>query len=311
MRFNAKHKLLFLDPNVDEVSLHVEEKVNIILSPSLYWVKKVTLPINNLRDVKKLLPTLFEDTIPLATYSYSAYKSGIDSEYFIFAYEDKKILDLLVKQNIPISNVSSVHFAQSEFSGIKNAMKINERQSVYIKDDIVVLVPCCWIEEKGELDLSSITLSKHKVSLQQFGHIVEMKSFYGIASAMIVLILILGIEVFSISSKAQNIADKRDNIFSTYNLKPTMFENNAILKKYENIHNKQMLFRKYLSSILNLKLKKDEKMTLFNFKNNSIKVNFSGVLKNKTSHISSVLKDKGVKFVDNYKNGIYSLEIEL
>ena len=311
MRFNAKHKLLFLDPNVDEVSLHVEEKVNIILSPSLYWVKKVTLPINNLRDVKKLLPTLFEDTIPLATYSYSVYKSVVDSEYFIFAYEDKKILDLLVKQNISISNVLSVHFAQSEFSDIKNAMKINERQSVYIKDDIVVLVPCCWIEEKGELDLSSITLSKHKIALQQFGHIVEPKSFYGIVSAMLVLILILAIELFSVSSKVHDIVEKKDNIFASYGLKSTTFENKAILKKYDNIHNNQMLFRKYLANILSLRLEQNEKMTLFSFKGKSIKVTFSGVAKSKITNITAALKSKGIKFVDSYKNGILNLEIKL
>ena len=311
MTFNAKHKLLFLDPNVDEVALHVEEKVSIILSPSLYWVKKVSLPVSNLRDVKKLLATLFEDTIPDGTYSYSAYKSTTDSEYFIFAYEDKKIIDLLLKQNISIANISSVHFAQSEFCEITNAMKINEMQSVYIKDDIVVLVPCCWIEEKGELNLSEITLSKHKVTLQQFGHIVEMKSFYGIVSAMLILILILSIELFSVSSEVQNIVDKKDNIFASYGLKSTTFQNKAILKKYDNIHNKQMLFRKSLASVLSLRLEQNEKMTFFSFKEQTIKVSFSGVAKSKISHITSALKSKGVNFVDHYKNGTLNLEIKL
>lgn len=311
MIFNKKHKLLFLDPNVNEIIIHVEEKVDIILSPSLYWVKKVSLPITSIREVKKLLPTLFEDTIPDGTYSYSAYKSDVDSEYFIFAYEDKKILDLLNKQNILVSNVASIHFAQSEFSGITNAMKINDIQSVYIKDDIVVLVPCCWVEEKGELNLSDITLSKHKITLQQFGHIVEMKSFYALASAMLVLILILSVELFNISNKVQVIEDKKDNIFTSYNLKSTMFENKAILKKYDKIHNNQMLFRRYLADILSLRLKQNEKMTFFSLKDKRIKINFSGVVKNKTKHITSALKSNGIKFVDTYKNGILHLEIKL
>jgi len=311
MIFNKKYKLLFLDPNVNEDSLHVEENVNIILSPSLYWVKKVSLPVSSLREVKKLLPTLFEDTIPEGTYSYSAYKSSLDSEYFIFAYEDKKIIDLLLKQNISMSNISSVHFAQSEFSSITNAMKINEMQSVYLKDDIVVLVPCCWIEEKGELDLSNITLSNHKITLKQFGHIVESKNFYGIASAMLVLIFMLLTELLSISNTQEYIQNKKEQLFSTYKLKSTMFENNAILNKYMKIHNNQILFRTYLAYILALKLEQNEKMTFFSFKDNLIKVSFSGVQKDKTLHIISALKSKGIKLKDIYKNNILQLEIKL
>jgi hypothetical protein len=311
MRFNKKHRLIFLDPNAQEMDVDKDEIVDVILSPSIYWVKKVSLPIDNIREVKKLLPTLFEDIVPEGLYSYSAYKSDNDSEYFIFAYEDKKILELLQKQGIAISNVSSIHFAQSEFSNITNAMKINEMQSVYIKDEIVVLVPCCWIEEKGELDLANITLSKHKIALQQFGHIVEPKNFYGIVSVLAVLILLLFVEFLSVSSKANDVLEKKSGVFASYNLKPTMFENRAILQKYEKIYHVQMQFREYLYNILSLKLKKSEKMILLSFKNNVIKVSFSGVEKNKVEHITEALKTHGMEISQSYKNTTLHLEIKL
>ncbi|MDQ7066925.1 MAG: hypothetical protein Q9M40_02365 [Sulfurimonas sp.] len=69
------------------------EKVSIILSPSLYWVQKLSLRVKYVREVKKLLPSIFEDMLPAGQYSYSAYKRGDD--FFIFAYEDKAILKLL------------------------------------------------------------------------------------------------------------------------------------------------------------------------------------------------------------------------
>ena len=190
-------------------------------------------------------------------------------------------------------------------------MKINETQSVYIKDDIVVLVPCCWIEEKGHLSLDNITLSKHKITLKQFGHIVDYKSLYGIASVMLIFILILVVEVYTTSSKAQDISDKRDAIFSKYNLKSTMFENKAILNKYNKIHKNQIKFRKYFSYILALKLKNSEKMTLFQLNKKTIAITFSGVLKNRTSYIVSALKKKGIKVSESYKNNMLHLEIEL
>jgi hypothetical protein len=310
MKFNRQNKTLFLDPNSD-VKHQGDEKLDVILSPSLYWVKKISLPVNSLREVRKLLPSIFEEILPDGIYSYSAYKTNDDSKFYIFAYEDKKILDALSKQNISMANVSTVHFAQSELQYIKHAMKINDTQNIYVKDDIVVLVPCCYIEEKGVLDVSSMILSKHKITLQQFGHIIDYKSLYSVASVLLVLIILVFGELFITTQRLENIADKKDEIFSKNNLKSTMFENKAILKKYKNIHKDQTRFREYFSYLLALKLNSSEKMTLFSLKNRIIEVSFSGTIENKTSHITSVLKSKGVKFTQKHKNGILHLEIKL
>ena len=168
-KFSEKVDTIFLDPHSDRFK--IEGSVNVILSPSLYWVKKVSLPVKYLRDVKTLLPSLFEGTIPDGSYSYSAYKSN--DEFFVFAYEDKHVIDTLVSKSISPAQVKNVYFAQSEMSDIDGAVKINETQSIYLKDDIVVLLPCCWIKESGDLNIDSIELSKNYVRLKQFGHIVN------------------------------------------------------------------------------------------------------------------------------------------
>ena len=86
-QFNQKYKTIFLDPSSDISS--VEEKVNVILSPSLYWVKKLSLPLKKASEAHKLLPSIFEETLPLGNYNYSVYKKGDD--FFAFAYDDKAI----------------------------------------------------------------------------------------------------------------------------------------------------------------------------------------------------------------------------
>ncbi len=89
--FRSKAKAFFVD--VDSPSYHLDESVNVILSPSMYWVKRVTLPVKYLREVKSLIPSLFEENLPDGKYSYSAYKDG--DSFLIFAYNDKEVLDLL------------------------------------------------------------------------------------------------------------------------------------------------------------------------------------------------------------------------
>jgi len=309
MKFNNKYKTIFLDLNSD--SFEIKEKINIILSPALYWVKKIKLPVSSIRDVKKLLPSIFEDTLPDGEYSYSVYKANTESEFFIFAYEDKKILKVIEEKNISILNVIGIYFAQSELSNIDSAMKIDEKQSLYVKDEIVILVPCCWLEEKGELNLDLLTLSKNKINIEQFAHIIDMKSLYKFSIALVLLIILVFTELFITLQKIQNVYDLKEVVFEKYNLKPTIFQNKSMLKKYTKIDEKQIKIREYLSYILTIKLKENEKITFINVTNKKIIVHFNGVDSKKTNHIILKFKKNTIKFNLKFKNNTMQMEILL
>ncbi len=268
MKFNVeKKRIVFLDPH-SSIDVGFDEKIDLILSPSLYWVQKVNLPVKYLRDVKKLLPSLFEDILPDGNYSYSAYKDeSKENSFFIFAYEDKKIIDLASNFGMNSSNIASVHFAQSELDALVDAVKINESQSIYVKDGVVTLVPCCWIEESGDINLSAIKLSKHTITLAQFGHIVDNTSLYKIA-AVLLAFTFLSFAQFGITKlKISSINEQKSELFRKYELKPTMFQNKALLKKYKDIHKNQTLLRQNLAEKL-----KQNGIELITYKNNALKV---------------------------------------
>ncbi|WP_324170594.1 hypothetical protein [Sulfurimonas sp.] len=310
MRFNTKLLTLFLDPiSTQYYSISDGERVNIVLSPSLYWVKKISLPVKYARDAKKLLPSLFEDTLPEGNYSYSVYKK--EDEFFIFAYEDKIILDAMSKVGISLSNVSSVHFAQSEMQGIEGAVKINESQSIYVKDDMLILVPCCWIEESGNLDMSELTLSKHKVVLQQYAHIVENSSLYKIGAVLVVLLLLVFGEYLITLQKTSEVRELKDELFTKNKLKPTMLQNKSMLKKYKTIHEKQTKLREYTSYLLSLRLQGSEKLSKLTLKDKTLDAEFSGASEVTLSRIQNTLKSKKVKFTTEIKNNTLHLEMLL
>jgi len=303
MKFNSKFTTVFLDPNNLDTSAN-GEKVNIILSPSLYWVQKISLPIKYARDAKKLLPSLFEEILPEGSYSYDTYKSG--DEFFIFAYEDKLILDTLALSGISMSNVKNVYFAQSEMHDINGAVKINETQSVYVRDDIVVLVPCCWIEESGDLNLAHLTLSKHKVRLQQYGHIVDNSSLYKMGAILLVLSMLVFGEYIITTQKIAEISKLKDDVFEKYSLKPTMLQNRSMLKKYAGIHAKQTKIREYTSYLLSLRLQSRVKLSKLMLKNEILIAEFSNASRSTLSQIQKSLKSKKVKFkIENRDSKVY------
>jgi len=309
-RFKRNTTTLFIDPNF-EGSLEYESgtKVKLILSPSLYWVKKLSLPVSSVRDVKKLLPSIFEESLPVSHYSYSVYKK--DDDFIAFAYEDKKIFELLKKLHITYSDVVSIHFAQSEFESLEGALEVNASESIYVRDSLVVLAPTKWLRETHPLNLNGMVLSKHKIKLQQFGHIVDNRSLYTIGSILTVLALILGVELFVAEDKLQTIENSKEALFSKYKLQSTMFQNRAGLKKYKKIHTTQTNLRAYISYFLSMKLKNGQKLTLLEYKNGYLIVSIGGVDKGSERGIASQLDAKGLKYKISFSSKSIKVEIKI
>ncbi|MBA3026567.1 MAG: hypothetical protein FP820_09175 [Sulfurimonas sp.] len=306
-KFNSKYRTIFVDPQMPRVE--ISEKVNVILSPSLYWVKKLSLPIKYLRDVKKILPSIFEDVLPEGNYNYSAYKSG--EEFFVFAYEDKLILDTLAQKGINASNIANVYFAQSEFEELEGALKVNETQNMYLKDEILILVPNTFVNESKPLDADTVSLSGHTISLAQFGHIVDTKSLYKIAGVFIVLIVLLGVEWFVTAQKINEIEELKSALFEKEGAKSTMFENNAILKKQKAIYEKQTKLRDGVSLVLSAKLAKNETLKEVSLKNKSFVAEFSTLSPATTAAIEKDFKASGLSYKISKQNESWRVEVSL
>ena len=306
-KFNKQIDTIFLDSNSKKFD--ITENVNVILSPSLYWVKKVSLPVKYLRDAKALLPSLFEDVLPKGNFSYFAYKKGED--FFIFAYEDKLILDTLKEKGISSTQFKNIYFAQRELSNIQNPLKLDGKLSIYSKDDVLVLLPSGWMEAEEDINVSNLTLSKNYVVLNQFGHVAYKKSIYMLMSIFALLSVFLSIEYFIVEHKRAKTMELKDELFKNNALKATMIENRALLKQYTKIHDKQMKFRKYCGNILSTRLTKEQKISYIEIKNKKLIVRFIGVVRGQESALKNILKSKGLRFTSDFKQSFWEVEMNL
>jgi len=306
-KFNQKYKTIFLDSS--STAFDLEEKVNIVLSPSMYWVKKLSLPLQKASEVKKLLESIFEDSLPLGNYNYSVYKEG--DFFFAFAYDDKFIIDTLEAKGITVANVAGVYFAQSELGFIEGAVKINETQSIFLKDDILILLPCCWVEESGDLNIDEVTLSKRGINLEQFGHLVDTKSLYKIGAILVAFIILIMSEWIITSSKVDGFNDKKETLFEKAKLQATMFQNKAMLKKYTNVHSKQVSIREITSIVLSTRLKASETLTHLTLKDKKITAQYNLISQPTINAIKKELKREKIEFNIDKKNGHFIFEMML
>jgi len=309
-RFKQSVRTILLDPNqTEKIEYSSDEKLAVVLSPSLYWVKKLSISVKYLRDVKKLLPSIFEEILPDGNYSYTAYKEG--NEYFAFAYQDREIIELLKQRGISLGDVDSIRFAQSELKNLQKPYRLNEDEVIYVQDGVVILAPKEWFDEVESLNIDNIPLSKQTVQLQQFNHIVDNKSLYRLAYLMLFFILILSVELLITKTKIASLESKRVEIFKNYKLKPTMMQNRAILQKYEKIDKVQRALRKYIAEFLKISLKDGESLRVLEYKNKKLRLLFEGLTPQRVQRVAVKLraKEPGVK-IEKRDNSL-SVEVEL
>lgn len=228
-----------------------QERYNIILSPSLYWVKKLSLPIKYTREVKKLLPSIFEDMLLDGEYSYFVYKK--ESEYLAFAYEDKAILSLLEKKGLHAHNIAKVYFAQSIFESMEHAIAVDAAMALVNKEGIVVELPLLWLKETQPLDLSICTL-EHPITLATFTHIIEPKVFTRLSAGVLIFALLFLLQTFLLHRQSAILERQKAKLYEEFSLKPTSMQNSALLKKYSSLYEKQTSLREKSAQILSLKL---------------------------------------------------------
>ena len=309
LKFKQESKNVYLDATSD-VTVDTSLKYRLILSPHLYWVKKVSLPLKHAREVKKLAHTLFEESIPEDVhYSYHVYKKGED--FFVFAYDDKKILALLQEKNIPSQVIASIHFAQSELDTLDGVYRVNETEVLQVKDGVVVLLPSTWFESSEELDVESLKLSNKSIKLQQFTQFVESKVLYKVIAVLSLLVLLFGAEAWFYMQERTKVSDARAKVFSKYGLQPTMMQNRSILQHYETIDKQQRALRENIVQLLQASLRKDQKIQSISYANGKLKAVILNVKKGEEKRILAPFFKKKTPYEVGFNNGNLEVEIAL
>jgi len=307
--FKQEQQNIYLD-NATNVEFDSQVKYNIILSPHLYWVKKLSLPLKNAKEVKKVAHTLFEDSLPEGvSYSYEVYKK--QEEFFVFAYDDAQILALLEEKSITFANIIAVLFAQSELDDLEGVYRVNDTEVLQVKEGVVVLLPSLWFDKLKILDIAGIKPSKHRLKLQHFNSFIQRASLNKIMIALALFIVILLTELFIYKHQVTVLTREKENVFSKYHLKPTMMQNRAILEHYTRKNTKQKELRVALLSLLQSYLKSSQKIENIEYSNALLKVTVLNVSAQEKNRIVAPLHKKGIKFTTKLTGANLVVEVKL
>lgn len=287
------NKKVFLSTNTKISSTN---KVNIILSPELYWVRIFDIPVNNITNARHVLPTLFEDILTnVSELSYQVVKLE-ENKYLCFAYVNKTIYEAIKKSGIALSLVENVYFAQNECVKFKE-FTFDNKSFIYSPDNILIKVPKVMLSNPIDLNenINQIELSSHKIDIKLYNNVLSSKQIYSILAIILCMCIINIYKVFDYKTQSSKLDNQIEIEKKKSNLPSSMLQTNSILSKYKSIENEDIKKRDFLEYLLSNKTFKINKIYLnkdmfFITFNSSDKLRLENYISKKYKIISSKVK---------------------
>lgn len=253
--FTKRYSSIVLDTTTDIKNIDPKTKFNIIISPSLYWIKKVSLNVKNTKEALKFAPSLFDFLPNDETYNYEVFRQN---DTFIFvAYSPKMITQKIKSLSIQKDKIKNIYFAQTEFLKIPSAIKISQKNAIVEKDGIVFAIPNQLCETTTQLNgyLFAHYFSPYSYRYDHFEEEhIDDKTMITTWVLMFVSLLILLTNWFIINKEIKILHQEKEEIVKEYEIPENLSKIVAIKKSLLKKEEKQLNIRQKVNYILGLNL---------------------------------------------------------
>lgn len=286
-----------------------DSKVDLILSPEFYWVRIFEIPVKSKSEAMEVVPTLFEDILPAADFSYHAIKLE-HNVYLCFAYENNTILEYIKKSNLNLSQISNIYFAQTELDDTKD-FEFKNDSFTYSTEGILIKVPRVLVSNTVEIEeeLRMQKLSSNKIHIKFYSTVIESKFTYSFIFILSFLAVLNVVKYFVYEKNISILEVKTAQVKQSYNMPMSMIETNSILSKMKRTVSKDIKLRDSLDYIFKYKKGSAKgKIQKIKYSGNLLKIEFKGV---NYAHAKNYLQKK-FKIINNFrKKDVVSFEVKI
>ena len=242
-----KRNIVYFSENIRDDIPEIREKVDIVLSPKLYWVKVEELGVSKEKEAIKFAPSIFEGQFGnIEEYRFIAMKLE-ENRYLFIAYNPKEILEKLNSAGIETRYIKNVYTAQTELANIEENLSINRYFEIVLVDGIVSELPKF---SHGESEnrvaeyLRNSSRSKYRLNFKIATQ--NSKSLFIASLIPISLITYLGLDIYRLSSDSNHLQSEIERLRDAYSLPSTSFQIKSIRERYEAIEKEQSRIREIL-----------------------------------------------------------------
>ena len=244
----------------------MQGKVDLILSPSLYWFRKESLPAKTVFQARKLAPSVFDAILPKGNYSYHVLKR--EGSFWLFAYSEEQISETIRQAGIRPADIRHVYFAQTECTALQAPLKVGEHKVLSSVDGVVTELPAKYAvnAEEAQRFFASHERKGPIVGISLYrSALLDKKQFKRLTAVSGLFLVLYGVEYFMAQKHLGAVEAEKESIMKTYRLPQTSFERNGILSALEKKQQRQERLREKARTLFGLPADADthaERLTL-------------------------------------------------
>ena len=227
----------------------IEEKtkgrVDIVLSPIYYWVKKEKISIKNEKDAMKFASSIFEGQFEnISDYRYITTKYNSDEVIFI-AYNPKEILAML-KDDFGISEnlIGNIYTVQTELAKITQTLSVNRKKMLVSFDGIISEIPKHSYDSSVNYATEYLKKESRTKFKLKYADINQGGTSLFVASLLpLGFILYFGADIVKKNRDLGYVNSEVEKRRDLYKLPSTSFQIKSIKNRYLDIEKKQTKIR--------------------------------------------------------------------
>jgi len=302
----SNRELLLVHRNMGKVSL--DHRVNVMLTPQFYTMKKEELPIKYLYQAKKIAPSLFDGLLDeQGNYEYFVFKE--ESVWVFIAYDPEEIKKFLSTKGISAEYLSKLFFAQQAKYAFAQPVVLSDKEALMTIDDIVVLVPKSILsEEHPRAVFNEDFMPKSGISLPGNNHaLISRKEAIALTVIFSIFAAVFFIEGWQYSRSLKVEQKVMQKLLEAYPALQSKMQRESISLKYRTIDSKERKKRETIKTLAAM-IFKGVTLTTYHMDEKHFKVIFACDNTKIVQKVESLAKKSNFKITSSKGSNIVVIE---
>ncbi len=218
-----------------------------MLSPHYYWCKRSLRDFKNRHQAKKFAASMFELD---ARYSYDVYDHG--GVYYFVAFNLQEITQKLHQQGLQLQQVEKVYLSQAYFKDFDKPLVMSNDKALARVNGVLVTLDQDFCQELDNQSRIEDLAANKAISLKIQGLGRKASGDWVKPLMLLATLSFLWLVTSYINAAigAFQLQDAKQNIKEQYQLPPTSFQLQSMVKELEKIEKQQLFFRKVLQEAM-------------------------------------------------------------
>lgn len=234
----------------------LSERVNIMITPQFYTLKKEFLPLKYIYQAKKIAPSIFYGLLEEEErYDYSVFKEEENMWTFI-AYDSEKIIHFLASKGIHSDQVAKLFFVEQSLALFHRPIYLSKDESLIVLDNTMVIVPNIALGEDTKTAVvfdNSFTPKKGLALQKGQGLLLEEKEAFSLGLIFLFFASVFLFEGLTYGGKSKVIQKELQTLTEMHPSLESTYTRNPELEKYKNINeveHQKRIFVKAISGMI-------------------------------------------------------------